>query len=213
MRGQSTWPTASLWGPCSTPPSTGVSPATVTATLVSGETVRVRARSGTDTRDASDSRQLPVLSVGFFFFFLFFNGAAGTRSQTARPKEPAISPRSQACPSWSFPARKWLELKGPTQDTEVQPILVFKILPGWAHLTQTRAGGGVGVGVGRENRTPLLSETAFQCQGPPRSGVSAPVCSSSLGSPALATLHLPGPDNSQANSTGISHHPHTGKVS
>ena len=52
-------------------PSTGVSPATVTATLVSGETVRVRARSGTDTRDASDSHQLPVLSVGFFFFPLF----------------------------------------------------------------------------------------------------------------------------------------------
>lgn len=57
------------WGPCSTPSSTGVSPATVTATLASGETVRVRARSGTDTWDASDSRQLPV--VRFFFFPLF----------------------------------------------------------------------------------------------------------------------------------------------
>lgn len=114
---------APLWGPCSTPSSTGVSPATVTATLVSGETVQVRARSGTNTWDASDSRQLPMLSVWFFFFPLFFNGAAGTRSQTAQPEQPVISPRSQACPSRSFPARKWLELKGPTQDTDAQPIV------------------------------------------------------------------------------------------
>lgn len=94
----------------------------MTATLVSGETVRVRVRSGTDTQDASDSRQLPVLS-GFFFPPFFFNGAAATQSQTAGPKEPVISPRFQACPSWSFPARKWLELKGPTQDTSAKPIL------------------------------------------------------------------------------------------
>lgn len=43
----------------------------------------------------------------------------------------------------------------------------------------------MGVGGGRENGIPLLSETAFQRQGLPRSGVLAPVCSSSLGRPWL----------------------------
>lgn len=59
---------------------------------------------------------------------------------------------------------------------------------------------------------PLPSETAFQRQAPPGSGVSAPVCSSP-GSPSLGYPRLPGQDNGQANSTGVSHPPHTGKVS
>lgn len=111
---------APLWGPCSTPPSAGVSPATVTATLVSGETVRVRVRLGTDTRDASDSRQ----RLCFFFFPLFFNGAAGTRSQAAGPNRACdLSP----LPSLSQPVLFSTEMAGakrpPTQDTSAKPIL------------------------------------------------------------------------------------------